>query len=234
MTGKNPEQVSDKTGRILLERAAILDQSGLTLDQLRQAAAEAGISADAFEKAVEEWRHVKSFDASISQRSWPTRLLGNVAAIVVGSAAFATLISIERLLGAPGLLEKLSEPVGLCIGASFALRIRARTALVVLSGLTLSQGAEFVMDVVGGTPAIHGVGAHLALMIAGVAGVSVGMTIGRRSGESASVHASDGDIADASIAANVSDGSTSRSVGLTSAEAIKAAMEVGARSAHSY
>ena len=70
--------------------------------------------------------------------------------------------------------------------------------------------------------------------IAGVAGVSVGMTIGRRSGESASVHASDGDIADASIAANVSDGSTSRSVGLTSAEAIKAAMEVGARSAHSY
>jgi hypothetical protein len=234
MTHKDSEQVSDKTARLLLERAAILDQSGLTLDQLRQAAAEAGISADAFEKAVEEWRRVKPFDASISQRSWPTRLLGNVAAIAVASAAFATLMSIERLLGAPGLLEKLSEPVGLCIGAAFAVRIRARTALVVLSGLALSQGAEFVMDAVGGTPAIHGAGAHLALMIAGVAGVWVGMTIGRRSGESATGRASVSDVADATITANAPDESTPRSVRLTNAAAIKAAVEIGARSAHSF
>jgi hypothetical protein len=233
MTDHRSEQVSEKTARRLLERAAILDQSGLTLDQLRHAAAEAGISAEAFDKAVEEWRRPDRFDPPESKRAWPVRVLRNLAAGVVGWAAFATLMSIERLMGVPGVLEKLSEPIGLGIGAMVAARLRARTALIVLSGLTLSQGAEFVLDAIAGTPTIRGAGAHLALMAAGVTGVWVGATLSRISGGSWARRESDRDAADATRESKVADESISRGVRLTCVAAAKGAID-GARFARTF
>ena len=184
MSDSGPERVSDELARLLLERATVLDQSGLTLDHLRQAAAEAGISVSAFDDAVDEWRHANSFDGQLSQRSWPTQVLCNVAAGVVGWAALGTLVGVATLMGAPGLSVKLSEPVGLAMGAILAARLRARTALIVLSGLTLSQGAEVLMDALAGKPAVHGAVAHVALMLTGVIGVWVGATLSRKSGGS--------------------------------------------------
>jgi hypothetical protein len=178
----DPERIAGATARRLLERATALDTDGPTLDQLRQAAEEAGISPTAFDAAVAEWRagrHVVS--ATPARVRWTDALLRNTAGIAAGWMAYALLAFPQRFLALPWLVHKLTDPVGLAIGAIVAARLRARTATVVLGGLAVSQGAEVLMDAFSGGPAIQGFGAHMALMIAGVAGVAVGRSVWRRS-----------------------------------------------------
>jgi hypothetical protein len=52
----DPERIADETARRLLARATALDDPQVTLEQLRDAATEAGISSVAFDAAVAEWR----------------------------------------------------------------------------------------------------------------------------------------------------------------------------------
>jgi hypothetical protein len=216
----NPERVADDVARRLLERATALDGDGPTLAQLRQSAAEAVISTAAFDAAVAEWRadsphHV----ARATPRRWTERALRNAAGLAVGWSAVAALAVAQRLVAAPWLVHKLTDPIGLAIGAFVAARLRGRTATVLLGGLAVSQGAEFLMDLFSGAPAIHGFGGHMALMIAGVAGVAVGRAAwGRRVDPTIR-----GDNAQHS---SPSDSSESRSVGLTNAEADKRFMEL--------
>jgi hypothetical protein len=178
----DPERIAGDTARRLLERATALDTDGPTLEQLRQAAQEAGISPAAFDAAVAEWpagqRVVSPTPARVR---WTDAVLRNTAGIAVGWMAVAFLAFPQRFLALPWLVHKLTDPVGLAIGAVVAARLRARTATVVLGGLAVSQGAEFLMDAFSGAPAIHRFGAHMALMIAGVAGVAVGRLLWRRS-----------------------------------------------------
>jgi hypothetical protein len=104
-------------------------------------------------------------------------------ALASGWIAVAALAIAQRLVAAPWLIHKLTDPVGLAIGAMVAARLRAGTAKIILGGLAVSQGTEFLMDLASGTPAIHGSGAHIALMIAGVAGVAIGGSLwGRATG----------------------------------------------------
>ncbi len=180
----DPERVAEDTARRLLERATALESEGPTLAQLRVAAAEAGISTAAFDAAVAEWRADLAHPAPpATPRRWPETVLRNVAAVVVGWSTVTALAVAQQLVGAPWLVHKLTDPAGMAIGALVAARLRARTATVLLGGLAVSQGAEFVMDLFSGAPSIHGFGAHMALMIAGVAGVAVGRIFwGRRNG----------------------------------------------------
>ena len=55
-SSSEPERIAEATARRLLERATELDIDGPTLVQLREAAEDAGISRDAFDAAVAEWR----------------------------------------------------------------------------------------------------------------------------------------------------------------------------------
>lgn len=180
----DPERVAEETARRLLERATALESEGPTLAQLREAAAEAGISNAAFDAAVAEWRADLAHPAQpTTPRRWPEKVLRNLAAVVVGWSSVTALAVAQQLVDAPWLVHKLTDPVGMAIGALVAARLRARTATVLLGGLAVSQGAEFLMDLFSGAPSIHGFGAHMALMIAGVAGVAVGRFFwGRRSG----------------------------------------------------
>ena len=171
----DPRRVADTTARQLLERAAQLDQDSLTLQQLREAAIEAGISAAAFDQAVREWRRSAPLSSSVTRPlSVRTRLLRNAGALASGWVALAGLSAINRLFAVPWLVHKLTDPVGLAVGAAIALKLRARTATAVLGGLAVSQTAEYLLDFVSGAPALHGFAPHMALMIAGIAGVAMG------------------------------------------------------------
>jgi hypothetical protein len=178
------ERLSEETARKLLERAASIDDTRLSLAQLREAAAEAGISNAAFDAAVGEWRR-----AAGDARSKPaapnrlTSLLPNCAALAGGWISVSTLALVVRLTGAPWLVHKLTDPIGLAIGALIAAKSKARPAAIVLAGLTVSQLAEFLMDLFAGAPTIHGFGAHMALMIAGVLGVALGHRLLRPSSQ---------------------------------------------------
>jgi hypothetical protein len=180
----DPERISDDTAQQLLQRAAALDVDGPSLAQLRQAAAESGISTEAFDAAVAEWRaHSVARSVRSTPRTWTERALRNGAAFAVGWSAVAVFAIAQRLLAAPWLVHKLTDPIGLAFGAFVAARLKARTATIVLSGLAVSQGAELLMDFFAGAPAVRGFGAHMALMIAGITGVAIGRAFwGRRGG----------------------------------------------------
>ena len=220
----DPERIADDTARRLLERATALESEGPTLAQLRQAAAEAGISNAAFDAAVAEWRAESAHQVVPgSPQRWAEQVLRNAAGLAVGWSAVSALAVAQGLVAAPWLVHKLADPAGLAIGAFVAIRLRARTATILLGGLAVSQGAEFLMDLFSGAPAIHGLGAHMALMIAGVAGVAVGRFVwGRRAGPKLG-----GDDARENTAHSPpGDSSESESVGLTNAEADKRFMEL--------
>jgi len=173
----DPERIADETGRRLLERASALDAQ-LTLDQLREAASEAGISNAAFDAAVAEWRQSPPAAPGIgAARSSATPILRNAAAIATGWMSVSILAGVVRAAGAPWLIHKLTDPVGLALGALIAARLQARTATILLGGLAVSQAAEFAMDLLTGAPAIHGFGAHIGLMVAGIAGVALGFRL---------------------------------------------------------
>lgn len=174
------DRIADDIARQLLGRAAALDQDGPSLAQLREAAIEAGISGTAFDEAVREWR-TATHPAGTSV-AWPRRTVRNLGAFAGGWAALAGLAAMDRLLAVPWLVHALTDPIGLFVGAIIATKLRARAAAVVMGGLAVAQAAEFIVDWIAGAPAVHGLYAHLALMVAGVAGVAVSQVWRSRGG----------------------------------------------------
>jgi len=217
----DPARVPDATARQLLARAAELDADGPTLAQLRQAASEAGISGGAFDAAVVEWRTKHTLAApQTTRRAWLDAIGRNAVACAGSWISLSAFAAVQRLIQAPWLLHKLSDPVGLAIGAAIAVRLRARTAAVILGGLAVSQGAEFLMDVSGGAPAVQGAGPHFALMIAGVTGVAVAHWFVQRSRGTTEPQSGGPGLVTSS------EPSTSEPVGLTNAEADKRPMDM--------
>ena len=214
----DPERLADATARRLLERATALEGDGPTLAELRHAATEAGISPAAFDAAVAEWRASRAPSAMrhIAGTSWRDRVFRNAGSFAASWIALTSLTAAQRLLDAPWLVHKLTDPVALAIGALVAIRLRARTATVVLGAFSIALGAEFLMDVASGAPAIHGFGAHMALLLAGVGGVALGRRIyGRTDSRDDSTRPSPPEPADQGEATS----DASSTVGLTNAEA---------------
>lgn len=190
----------------LLARAVELDASrgsDITIAQLRDAAAEAGISVAAFDAALAE---LQLTDARTHHcrgatgrglmdrlRAWTLgdalaggadalkeSVVRNLLAVAAFWAILMLLVTVDRAIDVQWLVRKATDPLALALGAVMAARLRARPIGVLLAGLAISQGAEFLMDAATGAPAVHGFGAHIALMIAGVAGVLLGGRLLRR------------------------------------------------------
>jgi hypothetical protein len=183
-----------------MARAVELDASRaseVTVAQLREAAQDAGISLAAFEAALAELQRAKMQpnDQPMARPRVPLNRIGvwlglvgpdgSAAAIketllrsAVALAAFwgilTFLVAIGRVADIHWLVRKAIDPVALALGAVVAARLRARPVGLLLAGLAISQGAEFLMDAALGAPAVQGFGSHMALMIAGVAGVLLG------------------------------------------------------------
>lgn len=184
----------------LLARAVEPDASRgseITIAQLREAAAEAGISVAAFDAALAELQ-LTGARTNYSRgatgrglmdrfRAW-TRgdalaagadalkesVVRNLLAVAAFWAILMLLVTLDRAIDVQWLVRKATDPLALALGAVMAARLRARPIGVLLAGLAISQGAEFLMDAATGAPAVNGFGAHIALMIAGVAGVLLG------------------------------------------------------------
>lgn len=198
-----PEDIAHR----LLARAVELDASRaaeVTLAQLREAAHDAGISAAAFDAALAELQHkgaekhrvpgispVGGLSARL--RRWlgiaepatgvgaiRESLLRNVLALAAFWGILTFLVAICRVADVEWLVRKAIDPAALALGAAAAARLRARPIGILLAGLAISTGAEFLMDAALGAPAVHGFGSHMALMIAGIAGVVLGGRFLRR------------------------------------------------------
>ena len=224
MEPRDPERIAESTARHLLERATALDVDGPTLEQLRQAAMEAGISSAAFDAAVAEWRAATAATELAPSANWASRIARNTAGLVIGWVSVAGLAVADSIVGEPWLVHKLSDPVGLVIGAVIASRLRARAASVVLGGLAMAQAAEFLLDLSSGAPAIRGSAPHIALMIAGVGGVAIGRAVwGRSTRSNRDLQRPSGN---AQVTDVCSSDAASHDVGLTDTDADKRFLEM--------
>jgi len=215
----HPERVGEAIAQHLLARAATLDTDGFSLDQLRQAAAEAGISTAAFDAAVAEWRaRSRSSSRPTLEKRLTGALLRNAVSFAATWVAMTALISLQRLIVGPAVMPDLIIITSLAAGAIISTRLRARVATILLGGLAVSQGAELLMALASGRPEIHGFGAHMALMIAGVAGVGIGIRLSRQSTPEES-----GDRWEEDVAGSIPDDARSRPA---SHEDIRAEMRV--------
>ncbi len=154
----DPERpLTEDASRRLLARAVELDAglgSAETLDQLRSAALEAGISAAAFDTAVREGEVTR---ARPTLRSIGRAMLQNLLAL---GAFWLVLEGILR----PAIWLDLSSPVrtlGMLIatvaGIQIASRLDARVTRTLLIALGAGQAVLFVFDLAG----IHAGGANV-------------------------------------------------------------------------
>ncbi len=179
MDPKKPSLPESEAQRVLA-RAAELDAHGgprVPLERLRLAALEAGLSAEAFDAALTEVRDARSAPQK-SDTSWP-RLARYTAAIVGTGVVLVAGAAVLNPVESAWLVRKLLDPVALGIGAALAMRFKVRPLALVLGGLAVATGAEFLMDLWAGQPAIRGAEPHFGLMIAGVAGVLLGSLLRR-------------------------------------------------------
>jgi type II secretory pathway component GspD/PulD (secretin) len=101
MTSDSPhsELLTQAAARQLLERAGQIDYESTSVDALRAAALEAGISGAAFEAALAEMRSKPTRQATAPSRSKTKRLLvgiGAVAVVVFGAAMLVVPNTVER------------------------------------------------------------------------------------------------------------------------------------------
>jgi hypothetical protein len=200
---RDGRRLTEDVAHRLLARAVELDTPGgaeITIAQLREAAVDAGVSESAFNAAVAELeraRYRSSASSEIDVHASPTEarpsrlarftgsVIRNVGALAASGAFVAAGAMIIRATSAPDLLHKVSDALAMGIGALLASRWRARPATILLAGLALALGAEVLFDVLQGSYSVRGFGAHMALMVTGVAGVLLGAyAMGRPSGSS--------------------------------------------------
>jgi hypothetical protein len=196
-------RLSEDVAHRLLARAVELDTPGgaeITIAQLREAAVDAGVSESAFNAAVAEleragYRSSTSSKIDVQASSTEPRasrlarftgsVIRNVGALAASGAFVAAGAMLIRATNAPDLLHKVSDALAMGLGALLASRWRARPAMILLAGLSIALGAEVLFDVLQGSYSVRGFGAHMALMVAGVAGVLLGAyAMGRPSGSS--------------------------------------------------
>jgi hypothetical protein len=147
--------VDDKKGRAVEHFLGSAD----SIEELRRAASPSRSSL--FER-------VRTRGASLlnsrTTRRIATNVLASAGAWLLSYAAVETASS----FGFDWTLQKLSQSIGLMLGALVGYRVGARATYVASMGLALATAAEYVMDVVAGQPAVRGMWPHLFLVAIGV------------------------------------------------------------------
>jgi uncharacterized Ntn-hydrolase superfamily protein len=205
-------RISQETARRLLARAIEIDaddSSSMTPAQLHEVAIDAGISRNALDAALREHASTPLAPPRGRFASFTDRVLGvirgegsshdgllpdslwrSVAPNAIGILSAFAALSVLLLFAAEDKvpyfqIRKAMDPLAMLIGFWVSTRLRARLASFVTLGLAVAFGAEVLMDVVAGAPAVRGGEAHFALIIAAMVGVAIGATLGSRSGSSA-------------------------------------------------
>jgi hypothetical protein len=109
----------------------------------------------------------EQLEAQRDARAWT--VARNIAAIGAGWVLVSLLATTGDALSVGWLARKAIDPLGLSLAALLAHRVRARWAMIICSGLAVSQGVEATLDALRGEPAVHGFSAHMTLIAAGLA-----------------------------------------------------------------
>jgi hypothetical protein len=179
MDSREPALPETEAQRVLARAAEIDAQGGpsVPLQRLRLAALEAGLSPAAFEAALIEVRDAR-LALPPASNLWP-RIARYAGTIVGTGVVLVTGAAVLNDVESAWLVRKLLDPVALGMGAALALRFKVRPLALVLGGLAVATGAEFLMDMWAGQPAIRGAEPHFGLMIAGVGGALLGSLLRR-------------------------------------------------------
>jgi hypothetical protein len=173
----NSDGLSEDTAHRLLARAVELDAQRLeqvSVEELREIAREAGISARAFEDALAELRN----------RAAPRARIRAVAANVLPIIGFWGMLRVIDRIGLaylPNPLVMLATDIGITLAASaVAFRVRGRWAALALSGLAAAQLAAYPIFYLKLAVHIGSPPAWAALGAAGLLGVAFGSLITTR------------------------------------------------------
>jgi hypothetical protein len=140
MTSDSPhsELLTQAAARQLLERAGQIDYESTSVDALRAAALEAGISGAAFEAALAEMRNKATVPPTAPRRSTTKRLL-------LGIAAVAVLLTGATLLVIPNAVERSDFANGevyvKCLPMETAVDL-SRTTLGPNSQISMPKGSR--------------------------------------------------------------------------------------------
>lgn len=164
-----PDHLPEESWQRILARAAELDaREGATLPvgELRRAALEAGISATAFDRALEE--------LPAEPRAPKAGLLHAIARPAVTLGAFwgslAILARAAFFMGAGWQVRAGVNLVALAIGIAVGRRIGARRTAIYLLGVAASQGALLLVRLVWGAASAQGTAINWLALAAGVGG----------------------------------------------------------------
>lgn len=186
-----PTVLSEELAHRVLTRAVELDlieQSGMSVERLRDVAREMGIADSAFEAALTEVRQPAPATRPGLLRHWldrfrgvdRTRSWGDV--IFVNAAAFATFWATLRFVSTAtrgltlGWEIETALAIGVNVGALLLARhLRARPVSFVLATTAIAQLAEFAIHLVYGNSGAQGGPTHFAVLLAAALGVGATM-----------------------------------------------------------
>jgi hypothetical protein len=205
--------VPDELVHRILARAAALDveyASRVPLARLREIARDAGVSESALAAALTEFEsalvsapppsaHV--WRGIAAPRGWRARVVVNAVAVLGGATVMAALGRIFVALNLSDGFRTAIMLIALVLIAEAAKRAGATTVRLVTLGLLVAQGAESLLELSFGWQ-IQGGEAHFGLILAGLAGVTLGAVVARR-GRGDPTHvppsAAAADVADAGV-----------------------------------
>lgn len=191
-------RISDEAAHRLLARAIELDQHAAPetpVATLRTAAVEAGISPEAFDRALTEWRSARggrfsafwrgAFSGSMADHAsapapLPQRLISSALAFALFLLLYGVANRLESALGVPWAFQHGAQMLVELVGVGLALRLQARAVAMGLAGTAVAQLAGLVAHLLFGVHTVQGGPTQLALLFAGVAGVVVGKLLARR------------------------------------------------------
>lgn len=163
--------MSEEVWRSVLARAAELDATDgttLSVDDLRRAALEAGITPSAFERALLEV--TSGLAAPTKRRPILTTLMPPVAAVGAFWGSLSVLARAAFFLGAGWQLRAGVNLAALAIGIAVGKRLGARRTTALLSGLAASQGALLLVHLIWGIQSAQGAAINWLALAAGVGG----------------------------------------------------------------
>ena len=137
------ELLSQSAARQLLERAGQIELESTTVDTLRQAAREAGISEAAFEAALSEMRGQVATQPPVNVAGSRRRLLTGIGFGVGLMVVLMAVFVIPRAVAPVRLPIQSSETLVKCLPMETAADI-ARGTLGPASRVTVSPGSRFL------------------------------------------------------------------------------------------
>ena len=176
------DRLNEPDAHALLARAATIDgtlERTFTLAELRAVALEAGISAEAFDRAALEAIDMAGVPRPVADLPH-SQFIANVKALVIFWVALGMLTAASRVAGVDWPLRNLADVIAAGLGAFASHRLGARIARIGFIGLTAGLLIQWLLQLTYGIGVVQGMANQLAVLGAGICGAA-GVAIALRS-----------------------------------------------------